>query len=236
MLVAGSGYPGELAVTATYCLTARSAWLMDWAATTAAPTILNVCNHAYWNLSGDYSSDVLQHRLTLPNSPQLTPVDDCMIPTGALQPTAGSHHDFSSPTAIGSRIAAFQSLDKACNGGYDHNYVVVSGAAAGSRQHADAESLTHCATLADEASGRCMDVFTSAPGLQLYTGNFLNGSLTGREGRAYAKHAGLCLETQVWPDSPNQPGFPNCVLRPGEAYRHTTAHVFYTNSSGPAKL
>ena len=231
------GYPGALQVTATFTLTARSAFVMDFAATTSAPTIVNLCNHSYWNLSGDYARDVLGHRLQLSSS-ACTPIDATMIPTGELQPTKGTHHDFTQLTPIGARLSAFDSVDPGANGGYDHNYVIDPHAASpsgGRKDHVDAPGQLHAATLVDDASGRVMDVYTTAPGVQVYTGNFLNGSVVGKEGRPYAKHAGVCLETQVFPNSPNQESFPNCVLRPGETYRHVVTHVFSTTNSTASK-
>ena len=225
------GYPGTMVVVATFTLTARSAFVMDFSATTDAPTIVNLCNHAYWNLSGNYTRDILQHQLQLSAS-HSTPIDDTMIPTGQLAPTKGTHHDFSTPTPIGARISAFASVDPGANGGYDHNYVIDPHAPAASavrKEHADAVGQLHAATLVDEESGRVMDVYTTAPAIQVYTGNFLNGQVVGKEGRPYNKHAGICLETQVHPNSPNQEGFPNCVLRPGETYHHVVTHVFSTN-------
>ena len=221
------GYPGRLVVTATFTLTNSNALSMRFEAEVFdKPTIVNICNHAYWNLSGDYADDVLSHRLYL-NAQHNTPVDGTMIPTGVIQPTAGSHHDFSQLTGIGQRIDVFKSVDPACGGGYDHNYVL-SKPSTSTVTHPDAEGQVHAATLVHDASGRRMDIYTTAPGIQVYTGNFLTGSMTGKEGRPYQKHAGVCMETQVHPDSPNQPGFPSCVLRPGEKYTHVVTHVFST--------
>jgi len=223
------GYPGRMVVTATYTLTNSNALGMRFEAEVFdKPSIVNICNHAYWNLSGDYSDSVLQHKLLL-NSQHNTPVDEGMIPTGAIQPTKGSHHDFTQLTAIGSRIDTFKSVDPGCNGGYDHNYVL-SDPSTSTTTHPAAPGQKHAATLLHEASGRRMDVYTTAPAIQVYTGNFLTGSMTGKEGKAYQKHAGICMETQVHPDSPNQAGFPNCVLRPGEKYVHEVTHVFTTGA------
>ena len=223
------GYPGRLVVTATYTLTNSNALVMLFEAEVFdKPTIVNLCNHAYWNLSGDYSDDVLSHRLFL-NSQYNTPVDDTMIPTGSIQPTSGSHHDFSQLTPIGQRIEVFQKVDLACNGGYDHNYVL-SKSSTSTATHPDAAGQVHAATLVHDGSGRRMDVYTTAPAIQVYTGNFLTGSMTGKEGRPYQKHAGVCMETQVHPNSPNEPAFPSCVLRPGERYSHVVTHVFSTGA------
>ena len=223
------GYPGRLVVTATYTLTNSNALQMRFQAEVFdKPTILNICNHAYWNLSGDYADSILQHRLLL-NAQHNTPVDETMIPTGAIQPTKGTHHDFSELTPIGARIDTFNSVDPGCNGGYDHNYVL-SNPSTSTATHPAAQGQTHAATLLHEASGRRMDVYTTAPAIQAYTGNFLTGSVTGKEGKPYQKHAAICLETQVHPDSPNQPNFPNCVLRPGEKYEHVVTHVFSTGA------
>ena len=224
------GYPGALTVVATFTLTARSAFVMDFSATTDAPTIVNICNHAYWNLSGNYARDILQHRLQLSASHN-TPIDETMIPTGEIAPIKGTHHDFSTLTPIGSRIGVFSGVDPGANGGYDHNYVIDPHASASSGHHAehvDAIGQLHAATLVDDESGRVMDVYTTAPAIQVYTGNFLDGSVVGKEGRPYQKHAAICMETQVFPNSPNQQGFPQCTLRPGETYHHVVTHVFST--------
>ena len=221
------GYPGRLVVVATFTLSNSNALTMAFEAEVFdKPTIVNICNHAYWNLSGDYSDNILSHRLLL-NAQHNTPVDDTMIPTGAIQPIAGTHHDFSQLTPIGQRIDTFKNVDPGCNGGYDHNYVLASSASSSASNPA-APGQVHAATLVHDASGRRMDVYTTAPAIQLYTGNFLNGTVTGKEGKPYAKHAGLCLETQVHPNSPNEEAFPNCVLRPGEKYSHVVTHVFST--------
>ena len=223
------GYPGRLVVVATFTLSNSNALSMAFEAEVFdKPTIVNICNHAYWNLSGDYHDSILNHKLYL-NSNHNTPVDDTMIPTGAIAATAGTHHDFSQLTPIGQRIDTFKTTDPGCNGGYDHNYVLSSSTPAAT--HPAAAGLSHAATLLDDVSGRRMDVYTSAPAIQVYTGNFLTGSMTGKEGRPYAKHAGVCLETQVHPNSPNVNEFPNCVLRPGEKYSHVVTHVFNDTSA-----
>jgi len=221
------GYPGRLVVQATFTLTNSNALQMAFEAEVFdKPTIVNICNHAYWNLSGDYNDSILAHRLYL-NAQHNTPVDDGMIPTGVIQPTKGTHHDFSELTPIGQRIETFKSVDPGCNGGYDHNYVL-SNPSTSTATHPAAAGQVHAATLLYDGSGRRMDVYTTAPAIQVYTGNFLTGSMTGKEGKPYQKHAGVCMETQVHPNSPNQEGFPSCVLRPGEKYSHVVTHVFST--------
>jgi len=221
-----AGYPGKLTVDCTMAVYPHSdggdELRMTFTATTDKPTIVNICNHAYWNLSGDYASkDILSHRLTL-NADLSTPIDATMIPTGELAPVSGTHMDFTSPHAIGERIGVFTSVDRGANGGYDHNFVLKSD----STKRSPDRTSVHAATLVDDVSGRVMDVYTTAPAIQLYTGNFLDGSVVGKEGKPYVKHSALCLETQVTPNSPNVDHFPNCVLRPGETYRHVVSHVF----------
>ena len=196
------GYPGNLQVTATYTLTDMDELRVDLEAMTDLATPVNLTNHAYFNLRGQ--GDVLGHEVQIAAS-RYTPVNAALIPTGTLAKVAGTPLDFSTPHPIGERLAAVP-------GGYDHNYVL----------DRKADGLLFCAARVEEPeSGRALEVFTTEPGLQLYTGNFLDGTLCGRQGVRYGKHAGLCLEPQKFPDSPNQPAFPSSILRPGEMYLHT---------------
>lgn len=213
------GYPGNLDVTVTYSvLTGRNELRLDTEAITDRATPFNPTNHAYWNLRGDAAGDVLGHVLKIEAS-AYTPVDAALIPRGRHAPVAGTPFDFRSPRAIGERLTSpDEQLEIA--GGYDHNYVLDAGGGA----------LALAATVLEPDSGRVMEVLTTEPGLQLYSGNFLDGSWPGKGGRIHAKHAGFCLETQHFPDSPNQPAFPSTILRPGQVFRSTTIYRFGTTA------
>ena len=200
------GYPGNLKVTVVYTFSDDNELGIEYSAETDKPTVLNLTNHSYFNLTGSVENTILQHSLTI-NADAYTPVDSTLIPTGVLQPVKGTAFDFTSPAVIGSRIASVP-------GGYDHNYVLNS----------KDGSLQLAAVLADSVSGRKLEVYTTQPGMQFYTGNFLDGSIKTSDGKAIGKNAALCMETQHFPDSPNQPSFPSTLLKPGEKYHTVTKY------------
>jgi len=209
------GFPGNLKVTVIYTLTDANTLKIEYAATTDKKTVVNLTNHAYFNLAGQGSGDILGHLLTI-QADQFTPVDSGLIPTGELRDVAGTPFDFRKSTAIGARIDQADEQLK-LGGGYDHNFVIRRSTEAGE---------TLAARVVEPASGRVMEVWTTEPGIQFYTGNFLDGKTVGKGGATYPKRNAFCLETQHFPDSPNQPKFPSVVLNPGEPYHTVTTYKF----------
>jgi len=199
-------YPGTLQVSVTYRLSEDGELAVEYKARTDKPTPVNLSQHSYWNLAG--AGSILNHQLTL-NCPFYLPIDSTYIPTGEVRSVKGTPMDFTKAKAIGRDIGKV-------SGGYDHCWV------AGDPER----SFRHVATLYEPSGGRGMEVWSSMPGIQFYTGNFLNG-ITGAGGAVYNKHYGLCLETEFFPDSVNRPHFPDCILRPGQTYAHRTAHRFF---------
>ncbi|SES92634.1 aldose epimerase family protein [Hymenobacter actinosclerus] len=204
------GYPGNLAATVVYTLTDDNALRLDYTATTDKATPVNLTNHSYFNLSAGQSPDVLAHELTL-DADTYTVVDDELLPTGERRSVAGTPMDFRQPRAIGARLARVPGPPP---GGYDHNWVL------------NGQGMRPVARVYEPVSGRTLEVRTDQPGIQFYSGNFLSGHLTGKNGQLYGQHAGFCLETQHFPDSPNHPSFPSTILRPGDTLRTSTILAF----------
>ena len=212
------GYPGTLRTRVTYTLTDDDRLIVDYRATTDKATPINLTQHTYWNLVGGARRDILGHELTI-NADAMTPVDSTLIPTGEIAPVAGTPFDFRVPTAIGARIDQRQNTQIRYGNGYDHNYVL-------NRSGAGADELVRAARVVEPSTGRTLDILTTEPGVQFYSGNFLDGSITGKGGAVYRFRYGLALETQHYPDSPNHPNFPSTILRPGQEYHSRTVYQF----------
>src|SRR5246127_5153284 len=211
------GFPGNLKVRVTYTLTNDNSIVIDYEATTDKATPINLSQHSYFNLAGEGTGDILNHELTL-NADRFTPVDKNLIPTGELRPVKGTPLDFMQSTRVGARID--DSYEQLMLGhGYDHNWVI----------NRKGDGLTLAARMYEPTSGRVLEVSTTQPGIQFYTGNFLDGTVTGKQGHVYKRRYGFCLETQHFPDSPNHPEFPSTILKPGETLRSKTVFKFSTS-------
>src|SRR5216683_2724488 len=212
------GFPGNLKIKVTYTLTDSNELVINYEATTDKATPINVSQHSYFNLAGEGTGDILGHELML-NADRFTPVDKTLIPTGELRAVQGTPLDFTKPTAIGARISdGYEQL--VAGQGYDHNFVI----------NRKDDSLTLAARAHEPTSGRVLEVYTTEPAVQFYSGNFLDGTIIGKQGHAYKLRNGFCLETQHFPDSPNHPDFPSTIVKPGQAFHSQTIFKFSTRS------
>jgi aldose 1-epimerase len=210
------GFPGNVKVRVSYTLTDGNALLIDYEATSDKATPINLTNHSYFNLAGEGNGDILNHQIMI-NADRFTPVNKNLIPTGELRPVKGTPLDFTKPTKIGARIDDnYEQLTLAH--GYDHNFVI--------NQKPEQNGLKLAARVYEPTSGRTLEVWTTQPGIQFYTGNFLDGSVVGKQGHVYKRRYAFCLETQHFPDSPNHPDFPNTILRPGETFHEKAVFKF----------
>ena len=211
------GFPGQLKVTATYSLNEQNELRVDYRATTSKPTVLNLTNHSYFNLSGNDARDVMDDMVTL-HAERFTPVDATLIPTGERRAVAGTPFDFRTAHRVGARIRDARDQQIRYARGYDQNFIV----------DGKAGTLRPAAVVADPVSGRVMEISTTAPGIQFYTGNFLDGTFFGKDNRAYRQGDAICLEPGVFPDTPNHPDFPSARLNPGQTYTNTIVYKFST--------